>query len=137
MLKLLLINFVININSFIIFNNHPHYRFLNYNKKELKEIDNKINSYKNRMRKLLQDRNSLFKNITGLKLHNDNDINKYLENIINKNDEEEDEDIDDYDSDNNDDINYDNINRNINQLKYRIYIQNKTIDTKEQIKIIK
>ena len=135
MLKILLINFVITINSFMIFNNRPHYNFLNYNKRELKEIDNKINSYKNRMRKLLKDRNSLFKNITGLKLHNDNDINKYLENIINKDydkDDDESEDEDEYDDD--EDINYDNINQNINQFKYRIFIQNKTEDKKEEIK---
>jgi cell division protease FtsH len=124
MIKLLLINFIVQVNTFTNIILHKRYSQLNYKKKDLKNIDNKINVYKKRMKELLQNRNNLFKNITGLKLHNDNDINKYLNNMINNNnfneedDYNNDDDDDDYDLYNDDE----EIDYNITQPKYKIII---------------
>jgi cell division protease FtsH len=114
MLKILLINYFVIVNSFITFNNHKINSLnlcqLHYNKKDLINIDNKIILYKNKMRQLLQGRNLLFKNITGLKTHNNDDIEKSLENIINKKnifDDEYNEEIDiNFDKDPDDDSEY-------------------------------
>ena len=65
MLKLLLVTLCIGINAFIPHIRNPSNRIseLNYKKKDLKKIDYKILLHKNKMKKLLQDRNLLFKNI--------------------------------------------------------------------------
>jgi len=108
MLKILLINLLAINNAFIshlTFNKHSHsnrFSHLNYKKKDLKNIDYKILLHKKIMKKLLQDKNLLFKNITGLKLHNENDIDKYLENIVNNKNF--------YDDDMNDEFEYENEN---------------------------
>lgn len=114
LLIILLINFFVSINSFTRFNHYKissnHLCRLNYNKKDLKNIDNKINSYKNKMKKLLQDKNLLFKNITGLKIHSENNIDNYLDKLVKKINEDDDEDDDDTfnDNSNNDDNDDDN-----------------------------
>jgi cell division protease FtsH len=78
------------------------------------------------MKKLLLDRNLLFKNITGLKLHNDNDIEKYLDNIINNKNTYDDDDEYEFDEDDDDEeIDYD-------KSKFKIFIH--TPDLKENIK---
>jgi len=133
--NLLLINLFVIVNSFTTFSNHRicsnSLIQLNYNKKDLKNIDNKINSYKNKMKKLLQDKNTLFKNISGLKTHSDNDIEEYLEKMINRkaiDDEDDDDTIDDEFDDIDDDdeeIDYDNYNKKYNKPKFRIIFQTK------------
>jgi len=132
MLKLLFINLFVIVNTFtsiITYNRFSNrlYR-LNYKKKDLKNIDHKINLYKDRMMKLLKNKNELLKNISGLNLHSDKDINNYLNNMVNNknfqddNDNDEDpdfeEDVDDIDDE---EIDYNNpINRQ--QPRFRIII---------------
>lgn len=113
MLKLLLLNLCVIVNSFIpyitIKKNFNRFNQLNYKKKDLKHIDHKILLHKKIMKKLLLDRNTLFKNISGLKLHNDNDIDKYLDNIINNKNfyDDMDDDMDD-EFDDDEEIDYNN-----------------------------
>ena len=145
--NLFLINLFVIVNSFTTFSNHritsTSLSQLNYKKKDLKYIDIKIQLYKNRMKKLLQDKNTLFKNISGLKMHNDTEIDEYLNNMINNkrniyDDDDDDEDInyddgeninyeddDEYDDE---DINYDNQNK---KPKFQIIIQTKPIHNNE------
>jgi cell division protease FtsH len=130
MLKILLINLCVLVNTFTFLNplkRHKHgFTQLNYKKKDLKNIDIKIDLYKSKMKKLLQDRNLLFKNISGLKLHNENDIDKYLENIVNNknfyidDDDDEDEYVNIEDEiDDDEEIDYNN--NDLNKPKYKIY----------------
>ena len=145
MTKLLLINFFVFVNSFTSFHNHKIYSNrlckLNYKKKDLKNIDSKINFYKNKMKKLLQDKHTLFKNITGLKTHDDNDIDQYLENMVkNKknmyddDDEFDNDDIignDENDEDDDEEIDY-NENRKIQIIFQTNPMQNNDNDNNEK-----
>lgn len=137
MLKLLLINLFVLCNSFTPFINNKYCNRvsqLNYKKKDLKNIDKKIIFYKHQMRKLLQDKNLLFKNITGLKLHNDNDINNYLDNMVNNKNffDDSDDDMDEINNEeeyDNEEVDYNITYSNFNQPKYRIIIQTNPDDS--------
>ena len=132
MLKLLFVNMFVIVNTFTSITYNRFYNrlsILNYKKKDLKNIDHQINLYKERMIKLLKNKNELLKNISGLNLHSDNDINSYLNNMINnkKFDDEYDDD-DDFDNDDFEDddeeIDYNNnpINKKYNKPNFRIII---------------
>ena len=122
MINLLLINLFVIVNSF-----HNHRISsnslcrLNYKKKDLRNIDNKIIVYKNKMRKLLQDKHTLFKNITGLKTHDDNDIEQYLENMV-KNKKNMYDDDDEFDNEDDEIVNDDD-----EEIDYNIPIEKQKI----------
>ena len=130
MLKFLLINLCVIVNTFSNTINYittaRNLNKLNYKKKDLQNIDIKIRIQKQKMIKLLKDRNSLFKNITGFKTHSDNDIDQYLNNMIKNNffnDEEDENENEDDDSNLNEESDDDNeeINYNSNP-RYKIII---------------
>lgn len=130
MFKLLLLNLFIVVNTFTLrISNNRFLCKMNYKKKDLKEIDNKINLYKEKMRSLLKNKHELFKNITGLKTHDDNDINQYLNNMVNNkkffdnDDDIDDEDINDEEIDDDEEIDYNQkFNPEFKQPIYRIII---------------
>jgi len=61
-------------------------------KDRLLDIDNQLNTEKQKIKQLLVQKNNLLKNKTGLSLHNDTYIQNYIDNIENKNPYEDDED---------------------------------------------
>jgi len=55
------------------------------NDDNLRKIDEAINYEKNKMKKLLTEKNKIMQNITGLNLHNETFIHNYVENVGNEN----------------------------------------------------
>jgi cell division protease FtsH len=61
---------------------------------KLRQIDDKLNAEKQKIKQLLNEKNNILKNMTGLTLHNESYISKYLDYINNENPYEEDDDYD-------------------------------------------
>ena len=60
-------------------------RIIKLNNEKLRQIDNELNTEKQKINKLLIEKNKILKNITGLILHNETYINDYLDKINNEN----------------------------------------------------
>ena len=58
---------------------------------KLRHIDSELNTEKQKIKKLLNEKNKILKNMTGLNLHNETYINNYLENMGDDDDYEDDD----------------------------------------------
>lgn len=61
---------------------------------KLRQIDDKLNTEKQKIKQLLSEKNNILKNMTGLTLHNETYISKYLDYINNENPYEDDDQYD-------------------------------------------
>ena len=61
---------------------------------KLRQIDDKLNAEKQKIKQLLNEKNNILKNMTGLTLHNESYISKYLDYINHEHEYEEDDQYD-------------------------------------------
>jgi cell division protease FtsH len=97
-------------------------RLIRFNNDKLRNIDNKLNTEKQKIKKLLIQKNNILKNMTGLNLHNEKYIKNYLENMENDNDDDDDDD-DEYEP-----------KQKPNKINYNIIINTNQNQNKDNVK---